>query len=188
MTQSPKPSVAVIGSSDLQRDDPRYRTAVQMGEALVAQGYRLVCGGRAGVMEAACRGARNADSHRPGDIIGILPGESPCAANKYVDIAIPTDLGHARNFIVAQSPALIAIGGGAGTLSEICLGWIADRLIIAFEVEGWSGRLAGSRLDSRTRLSGSDVDDRIVAVQSVNQAIDRLEKLLDLYRSPPGEP
>lgn len=69
-------------------------------------------------MEAACRGAKEAG----GTTIGILPGYSPSDANPFVDFAIATGLGEARNFVlVAASSALIACGGQAGTLSEIAL-------------------------------------------------------------------
>jgi uncharacterized protein (TIGR00725 family) len=67
-------------------------------------------------MEAACRGARAAG----GLTVGILPGNDPSAANPYVEIAIATGLGEARNTIVASTArAVVAIGGRYGTLSEI---------------------------------------------------------------------
>jgi uncharacterized protein (TIGR00725 family) len=67
-------------------------------------------------MEAACRGAHLAG----GLTIGILPGDDAAAANPYVDIAIATGLGEARNTIIARTAkAVIAVGGRYGTLSEI---------------------------------------------------------------------
>jgi uncharacterized protein (TIGR00725 family) len=67
-------------------------------------------------MEAACRGARE----EGGLTVGILPGAGKEEANEYVEIALATDLGHARNAVIAQaSDVLIAIGGRYGTLSEI---------------------------------------------------------------------
>ncbi len=67
-------------------------------------------------MEAACRGAQEVG----GTTIGILPGINPESGNPYLTIALPTGLGHARNALVVQSgKAVIAIGGGYGTLSEI---------------------------------------------------------------------
>ena len=76
----------------------------------------MVCGGLGGVMEAACRGAKGGG----GTTIGILPGTDRAAANPFVDFAIPTGLGEARNALVVRAAdALIAVGGAYGTLSEI---------------------------------------------------------------------
>ena len=78
----------------------------------------LICGGLTGVMEHAARGAQAAG----GLTIGLLPGEDVHDANAYIDIAIATGLGHARNAILARTAdGVVALGGGLGTLSEIAL-------------------------------------------------------------------
>ncbi len=78
----------------------------------------LICGGMTGVMEHAARGARAAG----GLTIGLLPTADVSDANDFIDIAIATGMGHARNAILALTPhGVIAIGGGLGTLSEIAL-------------------------------------------------------------------
>ena len=92
--------------------------AEEIGAGVAAAGAVLVCGGLGGVMEAACRGARS----RGGVTVGLLPGEDRSEANGWVLTAIPTGLGEARNaLIVRAADALIAVGGGWGTLSEIAL-------------------------------------------------------------------
>jgi uncharacterized protein (TIGR00725 family) len=95
-----------------------------------------VCGGLGGVMEAACRGAKDAG----GTTVGILPGTDREAANRFVDIAIPTGLGEARNALVVRAAdALIAVGGGYGTLSEIALALKAGKRVVglgSWEIEG----------------------------------------------------
>ncbi|MEA2636625.1 MAG: hypothetical protein QOH92_3392 [Chloroflexota bacterium] len=69
-------------------------------------------------MEHAARGARAAG----GLTIGLLPGDDPDEANEYVDVAIVTGLGLARNAILARTAdGVVALGGGLGTLSEIAL-------------------------------------------------------------------
>ncbi|MEN3184464.1 MAG: TIGR00725 family protein [Atribacterota bacterium] len=99
-------------------EEPILTLAYQIGRGIARRGGVLLCGGLGGVMEAACRGAKEAG----GTTIGILPGYSPSDANPFVDFAIATGLGEARNFVlVAASSALIACGGQAGTLSEIAL-------------------------------------------------------------------
>lgn len=106
--------IAVIGGSDCTPEEARL--AEEVGRELARKDAILVCGGLGGVMEAACKGA----SAGGGLTIGILPGGSRQTANPYVQIPVVTNLGEARNVIVVKSAeAVIAIGGGYGTLSEI---------------------------------------------------------------------
>jgi uncharacterized protein (TIGR00725 family) len=96
----------------------------------------LVCGGLGGVMQAACRGAKEAG----GTTVGILPGHDRGEANEFVDVAIPTGLGEARNALVVRAAdALIAVGGGYGTLSEIALALKAGKRVAGlgtWEIDG----------------------------------------------------
>lgn len=106
--------VAVVGPGDA--DATLRALAEQVGEGLGRRGVGVVCGGLGGVMEAACRGARRAG----GPTVGLLPGLDPRAANAYVDVAVPTGLGEVRNILVVRAgAAVIAVGGGYGTLSEV---------------------------------------------------------------------
>ena len=90
--------------------------AEEVGRRLAQAGVGIVCGGRGGVMEAACRGANLAG----GLTVGLLPGDSPAEGNDYLTVAVPTGVGQARNVMVVRAgEAVIAIGGGFGTLSEI---------------------------------------------------------------------
>ena len=106
--------IAVIGGFPCSEDEASLAETV--GRELARQGAILVCGGEGGVMEAACKGARSAG----GITVGILPGDNRLTANPYVLVPIITGIGSARNIIVVKSAqAVIAIGGGYGTLSEI---------------------------------------------------------------------
>ncbi|HWE26223.1 MAG TPA: TIGR00725 family protein [Myxococcales bacterium] len=106
--------IAVIGAGSC--DDSQAAAAEDVGRLLARAGALLVCGGLGGVMEAACRGAKA----EGGTTVGILPGLDRGDANQWVDVAIPTGLGEARNVLVVRATdALIAIGGEFGTLSEI---------------------------------------------------------------------
>ena len=108
--------VAVVGSGGAPREDLEVAEAV--GRGLASRGAVVVCGGLGGAMEAACRGAKAAG----GTTVGILPGLDREAANGFVDVAIPTGLGEARNALVVRAAdVLIAVGGSWGTLSEIAL-------------------------------------------------------------------
>ncbi len=106
--------VSVIGGSTVT--DQEYDRAYEVGRLLGDAGHEVVCGGRTGVMEAACRGASETGGHT----IGILPGTDRHSANRYVDTAIATGLGNARNpLVVRNGDAVIAVDGGTGTLSEL---------------------------------------------------------------------
>ncbi|UCG42751.1 MAG: TIGR00725 family protein [candidate division WOR-3 bacterium] len=109
-----RPHIGVIGGSECATEVAQL--AERVGAGIAERGGVLVCGGLAGVMEAACRGAKQAG----GTTIGILPGHERAAANEHVDIAIATGLGEARNLsIIRTADRLIAIDGSHGTLSEI---------------------------------------------------------------------
>jgi len=109
-----KTLIAVIGGGQPSREEARQ--AEEVGRELARRGAVLICGGLGGVMRAACKGARA----EGGVTIGVLPGESRRQANPYVQLPIVTGLGEARNVIVVRSAqAVIAVGGGYGTLSEI---------------------------------------------------------------------
>jgi uncharacterized protein (TIGR00725 family) len=104
--------IAVIGHG--QATSQECEAAYATGRMIARNGTVLVCGGLGGVMEAACRGAREAG----GTTVGILPGTE--GGNPYLDITIRTGLGHARNaLVVLSADAVIAVGGRYGTLSEI---------------------------------------------------------------------
>ncbi|CAN5817598.1 hypothetical protein BH23ACT10_BH23ACT10_00660 [soil metagenome] len=110
----PRLTVSVIGSGEA--DPTRDALAEHVGRLLGHAGATVVCGGLDGVMAAVCRGAREAGGHT----VGILPGASVDDANRWVDLALPTGLGETRNVLVVRAGrAIIAIGGGFGTLSEI---------------------------------------------------------------------
>ncbi len=111
-----KPIIAVIGGGTCTTEETAL--AEETGRLLAQHGVILVCGGLGGVMEAAARGAQT----NGGTTVGILPGDDPAAANAYIVIPLATGLGEMRNFLIVRTAhALIAIGGGVGTLSEIAL-------------------------------------------------------------------
>lgn len=107
--------------------DDEVAEAFEVGRRLGAAGAVVVCGGLGGVMAAACRGAKDAG----GTTVGILPGDDRAAANDFVDVAIATGLGEARNVLVVRAAdALVAIGGEHGTLSEIAFALKIGRPVV----------------------------------------------------------
>ena len=120
--------LAVVGSAIC--DVETAVLAEQVGREIASRGAVLICGGRGGVMEGACRGARSAG----GTTVGILPGTDRAEANPYVDIPIVTGLGEARNALVVRSAdAVIAVHGGHGTLSEIALALKMGRPVVGLD-------------------------------------------------------
>jgi len=106
--------IAVIGGTDASSE--ALLQAETVGREVARRGAVLICGGLYGVMESACRGARSGS----GTTFGVLPGTDALEANEYVTIPIVTGMGQARNAIIVRTAdAIIALGGGYGTLSEM---------------------------------------------------------------------
>jgi uncharacterized protein (TIGR00725 family) len=120
-----RPVVTIIGAAHATHEETV--AAERVGQLLAERGVVVVCGGRGGVMEAACRGA----TARGGLTVGLLPGSDAAGGNAFLTLALPTGMGQARNAIlVLAGQAVIAIGGGPGTLSEIGLSLKAGRRVI----------------------------------------------------------
>ena len=128
--------------------------AHEIGAAIARRGWHLLCGGGGGVMEAACRGfreARRTMDQCTGVAIALLSGDDAGAANPYVDVALATGIGIARNALIARAAsAIVVVAGCAGTLSEIACGWQMGKPIVAMaRTGGWAAELAGKRIDLR---------------------------------------
>lgn len=121
--------IAVIGAASC--DAKEECVAEDAGRLIATAGAVLICGGRGGVMEAACRGAAGAG----GVAVGILPGDA-AEANPFCTVTIPTGLGIARNAVVVSAAgAVIAVGGGYGTLSEIAMALKLNRAV--YGIHSW---------------------------------------------------
>lgn len=120
--------VAMIGPGD--GDEGLCQQAEDIAAMLAGAGMQIVCGGRGGVMQAASRGAARVG----GVAIGLLPEEDARAANPYLTVVIPTGMGEMRNAVIARSAiCLVAVGGGAGTVSEMALGVKWGKPVYALE-------------------------------------------------------
>ena len=80
--------------------------------------------------------------------------------------------------IVANSDAIIAVGGGAGTLSEIAYAWQFKRPILATSVKGWSSKIAGQAMDNRKRLDNPSIDDIVFPCNNVEEIRSKLAEVL----------
>ena len=158
--------ISVIGAGEPPPE--AIPLAEEVGRELARRGVVLVTGGLAGIMEAACRGAKEAG----GLTIGVLPGSDPADANPYVDIPICTGIDYARNIVVVRSGrAVIAVSGAYGTLSEIAHALGDDIPVIGLST--WSIAREGKEDDSIIRaLSPLDaVEKAIAAARSRDAAL-----------------
>ncbi|MFA6867250.1 MAG: acyl-CoA synthetase [Clostridia bacterium] len=173
--------VAIVGDADIEENSTKYKMAYEMGKALVDAGYRIQSGGLQGVMNAAFCGAHASKNYKEGDTIAIVPGFNPNDANQFADITIGTGLDMFRNVIVGNAQAIIAIGGGSGTLSEVANAWALKRMILAFNnVDGWSSKVADIRMDQRIRYEDIP-DDRVYGVSSAEEAIKIINERIEKY-------
>lgn len=140
-----RPQVTVIGRYDATEE--QYEMGMAIGKLLAGMGIVAITGGRGGLMEAVARGCTEAG----GLSIGILPGEHFEDSNEFNSVVIPSGIGYARNSMnVLAADVVIAVGGAAGTLSEMAFAWSYRRPIIAWMGSGgWAEQLAGKQIDHR---------------------------------------
>ena len=152
-------TISVIGGHDINTEVEKI--AHEVGALVAKVGAVLVCGGLSGVMEAASKGAKEAG----GITIGILPGKDKADANPYIDIALPSSIGYARNVVVVCSAdIIIALPGSDGTSSEISYGIVYKRPVI--DLGGW-GR--------EGMIKVKDVRDAEVKIREIIKQIKREE-------------
>ena len=171
-----KQIIAVIGNANIENDIEKQKISFELGELIIDNSFILATGGFGGVMEYASKGAKSSEKYTENLIIGVLPDYNSDNANKYIDIAIPTGLGLARNLmLISMSNAVIAVGGGSGTLNEISASWQMNKLIIGLQVKGWSEKLCGKALDERR-------NDIIFCAKDAQEAIELLNSKISYYQ------
>ena len=157
-----KHQILVIGHDEEGCTPEHEKIAYETGVEIAKSGAVLVCGGLGGVMRAACHGAHDAG----GTTVGIIPQNNPSFANEYCDIVIPSGMGHTRDFLTALSAdGVIVIGGGSGTLTEICASYVYKKPIAALKNSGdVAAKYADQYLDHRNKV-------KIVGVNSPKEAV-----------------
>jgi hypothetical protein len=149
-----RPYVAVVGGGDAGPE--ALVAAEEVGRHLAMRGAVVVCGGLGGVMEAACRGAKA----EGGTTVGILPSGDRGHANPYVDVAVATGMGEARNALVVRAvDVVVAVDGEFGTLSEIALALRTGVPVVG--IETWELSIGGQEVDAILR-----VHDPVAAVEA----------------------
>src|ERR1700712_1308599 len=158
-------AVSVFGSARTPRDHPHYAAGVEIGAALARAGYAVITGGGPGAMEAANKGASEADGMSVG--LGIeLPFEQDL--NEWVDVGIAFRYFFVRKtMFVKYAQAFVILPGGFGTLDELfeALTLVQTRKVTRFPVilvgvSYWSGLLDWIRdsLVTSGRVGPDDLD------------------------------
>jgi len=166
---SKKIQILVIGHNTNGCTEEHSKIAYETGSEIAKAGHVLVTGGLGGVMEAASHGA--CDSN--GLTIGIIPQADASMANEYCDIVIPTGMGLTRDFINALSAdGVIIIGGGSGTLSEICAAYMHKKPMVSIrKLGGVNAQFIDNYLDHRQNI-------KIIGVDTPKQAVDKILELI----------
>ena len=174
-----KLQIGVIGSAGWEEypmkkpDKNAYQVAYEAGELIAKNNAVLVCGGKGGIMESACKGAKE----NGGITVGIISGNRRDQANKYVDVEIVSGTINCseESLIVSMSDGIIAIGGGSGTLQEIATAYRNKKPIVSIKgIKGWAERLANTYLDERRLIKISVADSAKSAMSLLLKKINML--------------
>ena len=171
------PAIAVFGSARTHRDDPYYAQGIELGAALVREGFSVITGGGPGAMEAANKGAAEAGGISVG--LGIeLPFEQ--RLNDWVDIGINFRYFFARKtMFVKYAQAFVILPGGFGTLDEtfesltlVQTGKVTRFPVILFGTDYWSGLIDWFRgtVVPAGKIAAADID-LVTVTDDVDHAV-----------------
>jgi uncharacterized protein (TIGR00725 family) len=163
--------IGIIGPNENMCTRELYEFGEQLGQRIATDNRIFICGGLGGFMEAVCKGIKQSAHTFNGQTIGILPDDTADTANPYIDVAIPTGMGIARNIIIVRTvDILIAAGGGSGTLSELAFAWqLGKKTLCVTLFEGWAREMAGIRVDPRH-------DSLLIPVNSIEEIQKHLDR------------
>lgn len=173
-----KLQIGVIGSAgseeyfDRKPSKKIYQVAEKVGELVAQNGAILITGGKGGIMEAACRGAKS----KGGITVGIVKGKERKTANLYVDLEIVSGMEGCgeETMLILSCDGLIALGGGSGTLQELAIAYRNKKPVVVIEnLSGWAEKLTKSYLDQRKnikfRLAKNPQEAIEILLRNINQ-------------------
>jgi hypothetical protein len=163
-------NIGIIGPNKSMCSQQLYDFGVALGRQTATKDRTFVCGGLGGFMEAVCKGVKQSPDTFNGQTVGILPDDTTDSANPFIDTAVATGAGIARNIIIVRTAdIIIAAGGGAGTLSEIAFAWQQKKTVLCVTLfDGWAKELAGKNLDSRA-------DGLLIPVNSIEEILKHID-------------
>ena len=164
-----KIQILIIGHNTNGCTEKHSKIAYETGSEVAKSGHVLVTGGLGGVMLAASHGARDSN----GLTVGIIPQQHASEANEFCDIVIPSGMGLTRDFLTALSAdGIIIIGGGSGTLSEICAAYMHKKPMVSIRnMGGVTQQFIDNYLDHRKNI-------KIVGVDNPKEAVDKILELI----------
>jgi len=167
-----KRQILVIGNNTNGCTPKHEKIAYEVGAEIAKSDSVLITGGLGGVMAAASHGAHDAK----GLTVGIIPQDDSTMANEFCDIVIPTGMGLARDFLNALSAdGVIVVGGGSGTLSEVCAAYMHKKPMVAIRNIGGSIEpYIDGFLDHRENI-------KIIGADTPKDAV---KKILELIATP----
>jgi len=167
-----KRQILVIGNNTNGCTPKHEKIAYEVGTEIAKSNSVLITGGLGGVMAATSHGAHDAN----GLTIGIIPQDDASMANEFCDIVIPTGMGLTRDFLNALSAdGVIIVGGGSGTLSEVCAAYMYKKPMVAIRNLGGSVEpYIDGFLDHRENI-------KIIGVDTPQEAV---KKILELITEP----
>lgn len=164
-----KRQILVIGHNDNGCSPEHERIAYDTGKEIALSGSVLITGGLGGVMKAASKGAQDAG----GLTVGIIPQDDSSFANEYCDIVLPSGMGLTRDFLNAlAADGIIIIGGGSGTLSEMCAAYMHRKPMVAIRNTGGAADMYVNKfLDHRKNIM-------VIGAENPKDAVDKIIQLI----------
>ncbi len=160
--------ILVIGNNTPGCTPEHEKVAYDVGQEIAKSGSVLITGGLGGIMSASSHGAKDAN----GLTLGIIPQDDPKFANEYCDIVIPSGMGYTRDFLNALSAdGVIIVGGGSGTLSEVCAAYMSKKPMVA--IRGFDSAISpyiDGYVDHRKNV-------KIIGVDTAKEAVDKIMEL-----------
>ena len=166
-----KRQILVIGNNTNGCTPKHEKIAYEVGAEIAKSDSVLITGGLGGVMTAASHGAHDAN----GLTVGIIPQDNSTMANEFCDIVIPTGMGLARDFLNAlTADGVIIVGGGSGTLSEVCAAYMYKKPMVAIRnIKSSIEPYIDGFLDHRKNI-------KIIGVDSPQDAVKKILELITL--------
>lgn len=164
-----KRQILVIGHNTNGCTPEHEKVAYDVGVEIAKSDSVLITGGLGGIMTAASHGAKDAN----GLTVGIIPQADASEANEFCDIVIPTGMGFTRDFLNALSAdGVIIVGGGSGTLSEVCASYMSKKPMVAIRnLNGPVAQYIDGYLDHRENVKIIGVDNAQEAVKVILELI-----------------
>jgi len=169
-----KLQILVIGNNTNGCTPKHEKIAYDIGAEIAKSNSVLITGGLGGVMAAASHGAHDAN----GLTIGIIPQDNATLANEFCDIVIPTGMGLARDFLNALSAdGVIIVGGGSGTLSEVCASYMYKKPMVAIRnIKSSVEPYIDGFLDHRENI-------KIIGADTPQEAVKKILELITVYHN-----